>query len=225
MKRYLDVLCLSHVRWNDGFGRPQHLLSRCARNHRVFYIEEPIFQQSTNKLLVQEHEYGVIVVTPVVSPKLAEEKQLFVQRALLTNFLNTRRITEYISWYYTPTGLDWLFQDNSELCIYDCTEELSNMQIDSSVKDLESRLLKKADLVFTADSLLYQRNKNRHQRVFDLPGATEFTDSTSPMIRTSDSWEATWKTMSELIGETLEQKMTIGGTHSLPAHKKQFVRQ
>src|SRR3954449_13382224 len=37
-----DVIVLSHLRWNFVFQRPQHLLSRCARQHRVFFVEEPI---------------------------------------------------------------------------------------------------------------------------------------------------------------------------------------
>src|SRR5688572_8603667 len=35
-----DVICFSHLRWQFVFQRPQHLLTRCARKRRVFYIEE-----------------------------------------------------------------------------------------------------------------------------------------------------------------------------------------
>ena len=34
---------LSHLRWNFVFQRPQHLLTRCARERRVFFFEEPVF--------------------------------------------------------------------------------------------------------------------------------------------------------------------------------------
>src|SRR6185295_4170452 len=38
-----DLICLSHLRWDFVYQRPQHLLSRCARERRVFFIEEPVF--------------------------------------------------------------------------------------------------------------------------------------------------------------------------------------
>ena len=43
MRSSYDIVCLSHLRWNFVFQRPQHLLSRAARDHRVFLVEEPIF--------------------------------------------------------------------------------------------------------------------------------------------------------------------------------------
>ena len=38
-----DVVCLSHLRWNFVYQRPQHLMVRWARERRVFFIEEPVF--------------------------------------------------------------------------------------------------------------------------------------------------------------------------------------
>jgi hypothetical protein len=38
-----DLVCLSHLRWNFVFQRPQHLLTRLAQGRRVFFIEEPVF--------------------------------------------------------------------------------------------------------------------------------------------------------------------------------------
>src|SRR4051794_29168797 len=35
-----DVICFSHLRWSFVFQRPQHLLSRCARDRRVYFVEE-----------------------------------------------------------------------------------------------------------------------------------------------------------------------------------------
>src|SRR5688500_14642377 len=39
----LDLVCLSHLRWDFVFQRPQHLLTRFAAERRVFYVEEPIY--------------------------------------------------------------------------------------------------------------------------------------------------------------------------------------
>jgi len=37
-----DLVCLSHLRWDFVFQRPQHLMTRWAKHARVFYVEEPI---------------------------------------------------------------------------------------------------------------------------------------------------------------------------------------
>jgi hypothetical protein len=35
------LLCFSHLRWNFVLQRPQHLLTRAAKDYRVFFFEEP----------------------------------------------------------------------------------------------------------------------------------------------------------------------------------------
>ena len=40
MNHEIDLVCLSHLRWNFVYQRPQHLLNRCARDRRVIFIEE-----------------------------------------------------------------------------------------------------------------------------------------------------------------------------------------
>ena len=36
------LLCLSHLRWSFVYQRPQHLMSRFARDFNVLFAEEPI---------------------------------------------------------------------------------------------------------------------------------------------------------------------------------------
>src|SRR3954466_5231898 len=47
-----DLICLSHLRWNFVFQRPQHLMSRFARARRVFFVEEPVFDSAKPQLKV-----------------------------------------------------------------------------------------------------------------------------------------------------------------------------
>jgi UDP-galactopyranose mutase len=37
----LPIFCFSHLRWHSVFQRPQHIMSRFAKNRSVFFIEEP----------------------------------------------------------------------------------------------------------------------------------------------------------------------------------------
>ena len=38
----MTLLCFSHLRWNFVFQRPQHLMSRFAREMNVIFWEEPV---------------------------------------------------------------------------------------------------------------------------------------------------------------------------------------
>ncbi len=40
--RFPDLICLSHLRWDFVFQRPQHLMSRFARECRVFFLRDPL---------------------------------------------------------------------------------------------------------------------------------------------------------------------------------------
>ncbi len=59
-----DLICFSHLRWNFVFQRPQHLMSRYARVQRVFFVEEPVFEDVAEPELSVEAHDGVSVVVP-----------------------------------------------------------------------------------------------------------------------------------------------------------------
>src|SRR4051812_42967175 len=66
-----DLVCFSHLRWDFVFQRPQHLLTRFARERRVFFIEEPIFSDDSNRLDVSYREDNLYVVVPRFSHETA----------------------------------------------------------------------------------------------------------------------------------------------------------
>ena len=68
--RRADLVCFSHLRWNFVFQRPQHLLTRCARERRVFFFEEPIFDADTPRLDTSRDSSGVTVAVPHLPPGL-----------------------------------------------------------------------------------------------------------------------------------------------------------
>src|ERR687884_1594671 len=68
-----DLVCLSHLRWDFVYQRPQHLLSRFARSRRVFFVEEPIFDNGPMRLDVTERRCGVRVVVPHLPADLLSE--------------------------------------------------------------------------------------------------------------------------------------------------------
>lgn len=54
-----DLVCLSHLRWDFVYQRPQHLLSRCARERRVFFVEEPLFDAEQAQLEISHWSHGL----------------------------------------------------------------------------------------------------------------------------------------------------------------------
>src|SRR5262245_29839804 len=121
-----DIVCLSHLRWDFVYQRPQHLLSRCARERRVFFVEEPIFDEPVPRLEIRPREGAVWVVVPHLPKNLNEREVAVAQQSLLLDDLFLEHeITDYILWYYTPMALEFTRHLEPLAIIYDCMDELS----------------------------------------------------------------------------------------------------
>ena len=59
-----EIVCLSRLRWDFAGQRAQHLMSRSARERRVFFVEEPVFGATVPGLNIRRGDCGVFVVTP-----------------------------------------------------------------------------------------------------------------------------------------------------------------
>ena len=59
-----DLICLSHLRWDFVYQRPQHLMSRFGAQGRVFYIEEPVFDGGPARYDLRSRENNIWVATP-----------------------------------------------------------------------------------------------------------------------------------------------------------------
>src|SRR5215217_5165097 len=91
-----DLVCLSHLRWNFVFQRPQHLMTRCARERRVYFVEEPIFEAGATPHLRIERSEGVSVVVPILADGLAPAACQSIQAMLIDELIRKERIAEYV---------------------------------------------------------------------------------------------------------------------------------
>ena len=64
-----DLVCLSHLRWGFVFQRPQHLMTRFARDRRVFFIEEPVDDSGVPHLVVRRDPSGVLIVRAALTAR------------------------------------------------------------------------------------------------------------------------------------------------------------
>jgi glycosyltransferase involved in cell wall biosynthesis len=171
------LFCFSHLRWDFVFQRPQHLMSRFARHMTVVIWEEPttIAKGETAFLRVREanDDSNVRVVTPCLPEHLSEE----AREAALKRLLDAH-VAAYsrplICWYYTPMMLPFSRHLDASAVVYDCMDELSKFRFaPESLLDLENELLKRADVVFTGGSSLFEAKKNRHTNVHCFPSSVD----------------------------------------------------
>ena len=171
------LLCLSHLRWNFVFQRPQHLLTRAARDHDVLFVEEPVFSPGISpKLERHETAEGVTVAVPLLPEGLSEPAILATQRRLLDEALAAEAGRPLIAWYYTPMALAFTSHLRPDLTVYDCMDELSAFRgAPPHMLELERALLQRADLVFTGGRSLYEAKRHRHPQVHCFPSSIDAT--------------------------------------------------
>ncbi|MBA3692186.1 MAG: glycosyltransferase family 1 protein [Acidobacteria bacterium] len=170
-----DLICLSHLRWDFVYQRPQHLLSRFAKNRRVFFFEEPIFIDGDTHLEISLRENNLSVVVPHISHADRDNKNVVdVQRELLDDLFNSQEINNFVLWFYTPMAINFAAHLEPQATVFDCMDELSAFKFaPPELIENERRLFKKADLVFTGGQSLYEAKKHQHGQVFAFPSSID----------------------------------------------------
>jgi UDP-galactopyranose mutase len=170
-----DLVCLSHLRWDFVYQRPQHLLSRCAKQRRVFFVEEPIFGQGPSRLDVTQREDGVYVVVPHLPEGLSSEVAVeAIQQAMIDRLFAEHQIRDYVLWYYTPMALGWTRHLKPLATVYDCMDELSAFKnAPRALREREAELFRRADLVFTGGQSLYEAKRDQHANVYAFPSSID----------------------------------------------------
>lgn len=171
----MDIICLSHLRWNFVYQRPQHLMTRFARQCRVFYIEEPLFDSEDSSFDAELNEDDVNVISFHLSANLTDEARISEQQKLMLSVFDHFKIDKYVSWYYTPMALDIMRYTPALLVIvYDCMDELSAFKFAPPIlKEKEKELLRKADVVFTGGHTLYEAKKHLHPNIHPFPSSID----------------------------------------------------
>lgn len=171
------LLCFSHLRWNFVFQRPQHLMSRFAREMDVIFWEEPVEVGANETAYLQVREApdasGVRIVVPHLPQGMPEDAREAALKRLLDAHVALARGT-LITWYYTPMMLPFSRHLQADVTVFDAMDELSKFKF-APVKllELEQELIDQADVVFTGGSSLFEAKKDRHDNIHCFPSSVD----------------------------------------------------
>jgi glycosyltransferase involved in cell wall biosynthesis len=191
------LLVFSHLRWNFVYQRPQHLLSRLARQHRVVFVEEPVHAgpQATAQLQVEQLAQIPVTVLRLASRLPAggfDAAAMALLRPLLGRFLAEAGIGAYLAWFYTPMALPLLGGLTPRAVVYDCMDELAAFKdAPAEMGAREDLLLTLADLVLTGGPSLYEAKRHTNAHVYCLPSAVDAAHYVAgPQRRRGPHWQA-----------------------------------
>ena len=179
----VDLFCFSHIRWDLVFQRPQHLMSRWAKDRRVFFVEEAVIEPGSNFLEISERENGVFLLTPHLN---SNDDLNDAQLKLLSGFIG-RVSKRYIFWYISPMFIPYTAHLCPQLIVYDCMDELSGFAgAPPGVIHAEAELFSMADLVFTGGLSLYESKIHLHKNIHAFPSSIDFAHFSKARISQPD---------------------------------------
>src|SRR3954454_23625848 len=142
------LICFSHLRWNFVFQRPQHLMSRFARDMDVIFWEEPVDIGAKETAYLQVREAAdasnVRLVVPHLPQGMPEDAREAALKRLLDAHLSAVR-GPLVAWYYTPMMLPFSRAIDADVTVYDAMDELSKFRFaPEKLLELEQELIDKA---------------------------------------------------------------------------------
>jgi len=217
MKRVPEnLLVFSHLRWDFVFQRPQHLLTRFAREFNVYFFEEPIHdvaEDGESYLSISKRSDKLWVLVPHLPQGISKKENVSLQKLILKSFLKDKSLSDFIFWYYTPMALEFSRDYFPNLTIYDCMDELSAFKnAPTELSYLEKELLTRADVVFTGGHSLYEAKKHQHQNIHPFPSSIDkehFAQARNKIEQPADQTHLTGKKLGfyGVIDERFDYKL------------------
>ncbi|HET9693578.1 MAG TPA: glycosyltransferase [Steroidobacteraceae bacterium] len=168
------ILVLSHLRYDYVFQRPQQLMCRLARRHRVVFVQEPVRTDGPPRLRAWQPTVNVHVLepqTPLAAPGFHDDQLPTLRELLEPEFAKLERP---VLWFYTPMALPLVANVAARKVVYDCMDELAAFRFaPRQLPQREAALLRRADVVFTGGRSLYRAKRDRHPDVWCFPSGVD----------------------------------------------------
>jgi UDP-galactopyranose mutase len=149
-------------------------MSRCARQRRVFFVEEPIVDGIAPGVTIREVAQRLTTVVAHLPPNLTARDRCRHQRDLLSRVWSWFGVRAPIFWFYTPMALELTEGAEAAGVVYDCMDELSAFH--GAPPDLglfERKLFARADIVFAGGQALFEAKRRYHERVYAFPSSVD----------------------------------------------------
>lgn len=162
-----DMIVFCHLRWDFVYQRPQHILSRLAKDYRILVVEEPVGRNADIKSLftVRQAAPGIDICQPAVNS--IDEIGAYLKKHLKTSSFS-------VGWFYSAAFVSVLETLEFETVVYDCMDELTLFKGASQhLLEQEQTLLASADVVYTGGKSLYESKKQKHHNVFCFPSSVD----------------------------------------------------
>ncbi|HST48576.1 family 1 glycosylhydrolase [Jatrophihabitans sp.] len=177
-----DLVVLSHLRWPWVWQRPQHLVSRFARQRaaagaRTWFVEEPVAAGVDAPRIAAEERDGLTRVRlevpgqsdPTGSVSFADPRAACYP-ALLAQFLAEHGCRpEPDLWLYTPMAYDIARQLHGGRLVYDVMDDLAAFRnAPEGLRLRQRQLLHAADVVFTGGRSLHRATLSQRRHAVHL---------------------------------------------------------
>jgi len=116
----------------------------------------------------------VTILCPILPEGSSTPEIARMQAELLSRHFAAAPADFTVAWYYTPMALEFGEAVPADVIVYDNMDELSAFRGASRrLLDLEERLLRRADLVFTGSMSLFEAKRHRHPDVRAFPSSID----------------------------------------------------
>jgi glycosyltransferase involved in cell wall biosynthesis len=158
-----DIVVFCHLRWEFVYQRPQHIISRLAKEYKILMIEEPIKGNSSLLKIVNPNLH-------ILQPRVESIEQI---AEILPLFIKNKSVP--IGWFYSPSFSPLLSYFDFDQIIYDCMDELSLFKgAPAYLIEQEKYLIAHVDILFTGGKSLYESKKKLHGNVHCFPSSVDY---------------------------------------------------
>jgi len=160
-----DMVVFCHLRWDFVYQRPQHIISRLAKNSKILLIEEPWRRENETGSRLQKISDSLHVLQPNVD----SIEQIVT---ILPDYVSTTNVPT--GWFYSAAFVPLLANFNFGTVVYDCMDELSLFKgAPEKLIEQEKYLVSNANIVFTGGKSLYESKALLHNNVHCFPSSVD----------------------------------------------------
>jgi glycosyltransferase involved in cell wall biosynthesis len=174
-----QLVVLSHLRWDWVWQRPQHLISRVARDRRTWFVEEPLPVAGLSEPRLVTLDAGVVTRVWLEVPGEPGEHVGFNDPRAAAYFGHLSTLFGMASgardvWLYTPLALDIALALMPRLFVYDVMDDLSSFAgAPPELLARERQALREASVVFTGGRSIHRGVEGHNPLTFLFPSGVD----------------------------------------------------